>query len=55
MEHLSSILDAPEPDGMPGGWGEEEEFPFTEKQFARYRRWRKKQIKEDGKEESEEW
>ncbi|KAF5687968.1 hypothetical protein FGLOB1_14731 [Fusarium globosum] len=55
MRYLISVLDAPGPDGMPGGWGEEEEFPFTEKQVTRYLRWNKKQSKEHGKEESEEW
>ncbi|KAF5530883.1 hypothetical protein FNAPI_13441 [Fusarium napiforme] len=50
MKYLRSALATPGPDSMPGGWAEGEEFPFTEKQVARYLRWTKKQDGGHGKE-----
>ncbi|KAF5986963.1 hypothetical protein FBULB1_2169 [Fusarium bulbicola] len=50
MKYLRSVLDTLGTDGMPGGWGEEEEFRFTNKQVARYLRWTKKEGEEPGKE-----
>ncbi|KAF5606311.1 uncharacterized protein FSUBG_6144 [Fusarium subglutinans] len=50
MKYLRSVLDTLGTDGMPGGWGEEEEFLFTNKQVARYLRWTKKEGEGPGKE-----
>ncbi|KAF5585366.1 hypothetical protein FPANT_7533 [Fusarium pseudoanthophilum] len=50
MRYLRSAVDTPGPDSMPGGWEDGEEFPFTEKQVARYLRWTKKQDGGHGKE-----
>ncbi|KAF5555136.1 hypothetical protein FMEXI_1656 [Fusarium mexicanum] len=50
MKYLRSVLDTLGTDGMPGGWGEEEEFRFTNKQVARYLRWTKKEGEGPGKE-----
>ncbi|KAG9494780.1 hypothetical protein J7337_013919 [Fusarium musae] len=53
MKYLRSAVDTPGPDSMPGSWDEGEEFPFSEKQVARYLRWTKKQGEGHGKEQGE--